>query len=114
MTRRPSNSRVARGIKTTTVKPASWQAFDALPRPVREVIWMAPQSINPIDAETLVRMAGAEDAAMSLIDAVYREIQQFSDDHRRRYARPLPHVAAGATLQRYDAAARARARRKIR
>lgn len=103
VTTRPTNSVHPRGIGTTVPRASSWEALDALPATVRRVIWEAPVSINPIDAAELVSLAGVDDTAVALSTAIRREIAMFAAEHKARYRYDLPHVAAGVTMQRYEA-----------
>lgn len=98
--RKPTNSAVARGISTAKVSDKSWLVFDALPPAVREAIWSAPVSVNPLTIEPLLANGWVE-AIAALQGAIDREVQMFAEQHRLAYGSALPHVAAGATLQRY-------------
>ena len=111
MSKRRGNTRLARGITTTVPKRQSWQAFDALPRSVREVIWGATVSINPLDAADLVAAGGTDYAARVLRDAIGQEVLRFASEHRQRYGVDLPHLAASASLLSYQHAPSLRARR---
>ena len=53
--RRRSNTRFARGVSIAEPDRLSWEAFDALPAPVRAALWEAPVSINPVTVEPLLR-----------------------------------------------------------
>lgn len=98
--RKPTNSAVARGVSTSVPRAASWIAFDALPHSVREVIWSAPVSVNPLTIEPLLAH-GLGEAIAALRGAIDREVQMFAEQHRQAHGCVLPHVAAGVTLQGY-------------
>ena len=112
--KRPTNSGPARGISTTDPTAASWDALDSLPRPLREILWGAPVSINPLSAEQLAR-DGEQYARDALTRAIAEELARFNAQHRRSHGHPLPTVAAGVQPLRYGAAvARTRRRRPTR
>lgn len=109
---KPTNASLAKGIGTTVPRAASWTAFDALPRSVRHVLWEAPVPINPLDARTLVDMAGQEQAIDALAGAIYQEITRFADQHREAFGYQLPHVAAVASLQPYGGQSGSRSQKR--
>lgn len=102
-----SNTRFASSVSTVD-KPskASWNCLDAMPRNLKQAIWEAPVSINPLSVEDLVLLEGARAAIVSLGEAAAGEIAAFSAEHQMRYGYALPHVAAKAQPQRYGAFAK--------
>jgi hypothetical protein len=104
--KRRTNAAMARGIASTEPDAASWHVFDALPRQVRVALWAAPLPINPVQVRDLVRAYGVDDALSALADAIRSEVDTYAADHARRHGSPLPHVAARASLQGYEAAVR--------
>lgn len=97
-----TNGTVAKRFAKTVPKAASWKAFDALPRALREMLWAAPLPINPLDVQSLIDLAGADYAAGSISDAINVEMAAFAAEYRMRYQMPLPHHAARATRQEYQ------------
>jgi hypothetical protein len=97
---KPTNSAIAAGIATTEPSAVSWEAFDALPRAVREIAWGAPVSINPLHIEDLVRSDGAGTIA-ALSQAIEAEVARFDQQHRARHGYSLATVAAGVKPLRY-------------
>jgi hypothetical protein len=108
--RKPTNSAIAAGIATTEPNAVSWQAFDALPRAVREIAWGAPVSINPLHIEALVRSDGAG-AIAALSGAIEAEVARFDQQHRARHGYSLATVAAGVKPLRYAARPLSKSRR---
>jgi hypothetical protein len=92
---KPTNSAVASGIATTEPNAVSWLAFDALPRAVREIVWGAPVSINPLSVRDLVDADGPKAAAEALAGAIASEVARFDRQHRARHGYSLATVAAG-------------------
>ena len=94
-------------VGTASKRPATraeeLAAFDSLPPIVRKAmreasfpwsaVWIAENSAEWSSRMT-VRLIDRSDAA---------EIRAFSSAYRKRYGRPTPHVAAGATPQTYAA-----------
>lgn len=112
--KRPTNSGPARGISTADPTAASWAAFDRLSRRLRQILWGAPVSINPLSVEALAR-TGDEYARDALASAIEQELRQFDAQHRRDHGCPLPALAADVSPLRYGVATvRTRRRRPIR
>ena len=109
--KRRSNGSSARGIQTTDPTPASWDVFDDLPRPLRLLVWTAPNPIAPKDVRTILDMLGIDSAEEALRQAIWRETQTFAEQYRRKHKAPLPHQAAEATYQPYGPATPPPARR---
>ena len=101
--KRPTNSGPARGISTTDPNAASWAALDSLPHELREILWGAPVSINPLSAEQLARV-GEQYARDALVSAIAEELARFDAQHQREHGHPLPTVAAAVQPLRYGAA----------
>ena len=98
----PNNTRFARGVGTSRPNRASWHIFDALPRPLRAALWEAPVSVNPLSALELLEDGGTAYAIEALHEACASELTMFAAEYRRATGTPLPHLAAGARLQRYS------------
>ena len=92
------------------------QAFDALPQQVRRWLTDAPVKFSAIDVHQKLAFSlmigDVAGTIRTLRQAESNERNGFSDAHRRRYGRDLPHVAAECTALRDlrpDAWARIRA-----
>lgn len=90
-----------------------WDAYDTLPEPIRRR--MQQHSYDPWAVNALMlwrsfrrKHASSSRAIVTLgryLDKCERlEREAFAAAHRRRYGTTLPHVAAGASVLRYDAA----------
>ena len=103
MARKLTNGRHAAGISTSRATRDSWAILDALPPVVRRALHAAPVSINPASAHALIHYYdyGPNAAAAALLEAAATEIQAFAAEHQVQHGYPLPHVAAGATVQPY-------------
>jgi hypothetical protein len=117
MKRKPTNSIIAAGVATTELNADSWNAFDDLPRAVREVLWGAPVSINPLTIAPLVD-DGIEYALTTTTGAIRQETALFDRQHKAKHGYALPAVASGVATLRYGDALkptvnRARRRREI-
>lgn len=102
--KRPTNTTLAAGIGTTEPNAASWETYDRLPHAVRELLWGAPVSINPLSVEALARDGDFDEAIAVLIGAIMAEIRKFDQQHRRAHGYPLPAVASGVAPLRYGLA----------
>jgi hypothetical protein len=100
---KPTNSVIAAGIATTEPNAVSWLAFDALPRAMREIVWGAPVSINPVFVRDLVDADGPRAAAEALAGAIASEVARFNAQHRARHGYSLATVAAGVKPLGYAA-----------
>jgi hypothetical protein len=101
--KRPTNSAVASGIATAEPGADSWLSFDNLPREVREILWGAPVSINPLTIAPLVSDGGVDYAASTTIGAIRDEIGKFDRQHNEQHGYRLPSVASGVQPLRYGA-----------
>lgn len=101
-----SNNKTAAGISTSNPNDASWRILDSLPAIVRRVIHEAPVAINPASAARLLDDYGysPSETAEALQDACQTELSAFARDYRKAQGCDLPHIAAGATALRYQAA----------
>lgn len=91
-----------------------WEAFDALPPPLRHYAHEASADWCPLQmAETLkseLRTGRNEDWIIKRImldyqDAEMEVIAEFGSYHQQAHGYALPHMAANATVQRYGQAA---------
>jgi hypothetical protein len=111
---KPTNSAIAAGIGTTEPNAVSWLAFDTLPRAVREIVWGAPVSINPLSVRDLVDADGPKAAAAALSGVIATEVARFNAQHRARHGYSLATVAAGVKLLGYAAPLVKRPSRRLR
>lgn len=100
-----TNSQVAAGISVSTVSAATWRILDTLPSAVRRALHEAPVSINPASIQELLAWHGygSQDAAQAVREAGLGEVEAFAAQHLMQHGYALPHQAAGATLQPYEA-----------
>jgi hypothetical protein len=98
-----SNCKPAKGVSTGKMTKAAWVAFDALPRDLRRALWESPVPINPVSVAAALEQSRPIHVLSRIRQSVRDEIELYSEEHRRRYGRELPHVAAEATVQRYNA-----------
>ncbi len=109
-----SNDRTRREAMWTRFPGDDWAAFDALPPAIRSRLHVHAYDAWAVNAAMLWRWfrqksgssARAERRLLRYLDECERlERAAFDAAHRARHAgRPLPHVAAGASVLRYGGA----------
>lgn len=99
---RRNNCAPARGVSTSKMTRATWATFDALPREVRQALWESPVPINPDSAAAALAWTSVREVLARIERNVLGEIDLFAAQHRGQHGYELPHVAADASLVRYD------------
>ena len=85
---------------------AEMQAYDTLPAPVRQLLAAAHGKWSALQVQKLVQQAPllSNNPSRFVVDHLQHservEIAGFSKLHERQHGYPLPHLAAGASIQR--------------
>ena len=113
-----SNNSTA-AAKSSTLPGSDWDCLDRLPPPVRRALqestidWCSIHSLVEIDRHisqgwTSTKSAAAEVASIKRAEKT--ELAAFAKRYQRKFG-IFPHVAARASILRYDSCRRARVRR---
>ena len=85
-------------------------AADRLPQGLRHMLWETPVKLSAVTVlaylHSIERQVGDPHraeiiTARKLLELEQSELEAFSEDHRQRHGRPLPHMAAKVPCVRY-------------
>lgn len=87
-----------------------WPVFEMLPAPIRRALQQHNTDLCPHDVAAFLREASRRLPPGKAINLTLRalaadeqrELVEFSDEHAEQHGRPTAHVAASASVMRYE------------